>query len=55
MQIEVLEINKILELQQIEIGLNVTDAENVIVLQMNVLMQLQMIQMVMNQIVGHCD
>ena len=46
MQIWELEIDQILELQQIEIGLEVIDAENMTILPMNVLMQLQMIQMV---------
>ena len=38
-----------------EIGLDVIDVEHMIILQMNALTQSQMIQMVMNQIVQHCN
>ena len=54
MQIWGLEIDQVLELQQIEIWLDVIDAENVTILPMNVLTQLQMIQMGMNQTEWHC-
>ena len=50
-----LEVHQTLELQQLEIGLDVINAENTNILQMNILIQLQIILMVMNQIEQHCD
>ena len=49
MRIYELEIDQIPELLQIEIGLDVIDAENMIILPMNVQTWSQMIQMSMNQ------